>query len=200
MLSPQILLTNVQQTVKQLERRINNHILGVEGLMVLFLQITFPSVVFVIREKEFYGILISFVFLSLFTLVSSLYKQGAVSLMAINLFTNKEVHVKLDQNFKGLDVDEYLFTPDGNITSRFVFDLISVSVFSAIFCCYIPLPVLTFKLVSLDRASEQSYAMIFLSFFFIFFFNPICMVQSRRFRCYFRVPCVVVSLDTQDKN
>ena len=59
-----------------------------------------------------------------------------MSLMAINLFTNKEVHVKLDQSFKGLDVDEYLFTPDGNITSRFVlFNFIS-EYFSRILLLY----------------------------------------------------------------
>jgi len=46
------------------------------------------------------------------------YKQGGVSLIAMNLHTNKEVHVILENSLKELDVDEYLFTPDGNITSR----------------------------------------------------------------------------------
>ena len=40
--------------------------------------------------------------------------------MALNLHTNKEVQVKLGNNLQGFDVDEYLFTPEGNITSRFV--------------------------------------------------------------------------------
>jgi len=56
-------------------------------------------------------------------LIASLYryyKQGGVSLIAMNLHTNKEVHVILENSLKELDVDEYLFTPDGNITSRFV--------------------------------------------------------------------------------
>ena len=41
--------------------------------------------------------------------------------MAMNLHTQVEVHVKLDKELQGLDVEEYLFTPDGNITSRFVY-------------------------------------------------------------------------------
>ena len=49
------------------------------------------------------------------------HKPGAVSLMAMNLHTQIEVHVKLDKELQGLDVEEYLFTPDGNITSRFVY-------------------------------------------------------------------------------
>ena len=59
----------------------------------------------------------------LFVLIAPLYryyKQGAVSLIAMNLHTNKEVHVILENSLKELDVDEYLFTPAGNITSRFV--------------------------------------------------------------------------------
>ena len=48
-----------------------------------------------------------------------LYKQGAVSLIAMNLHTDKEVGVKLEKSLQGLDVDEHLFTPDGDITSRF---------------------------------------------------------------------------------
>ena len=52
---------------------------------------------------------------------SRLHKPGAVSLMAMNLHTQIEVHVKLDKELQGLDVEEYLFTPDGNITSRFVY-------------------------------------------------------------------------------
>lgn len=47
-----------------------------------------------------------------------LHKPGAVSLMAMNLHTQVEVHVKLDKELQGLDVEEYLFTPYGNITSR----------------------------------------------------------------------------------
>lgn len=47
-----------------------------------------------------------------------LHKQGAVSLIAMNLYAENEAQVKLDKDLQGLDVDEYLFTPDGNITSR----------------------------------------------------------------------------------
>ena len=60
---------------------------------------------------------ISFNFL---TCVFRLHKQGAVSLIAMNLYAENEAQVKLDKDLQGLDVDEYLFTPDGNITSRFV--------------------------------------------------------------------------------
>ena len=37
----------------------------------------------------------------------------------MNLHTNKEVGIKLEKSLQELGVDEYLFTPDGDITSRF---------------------------------------------------------------------------------
>ena len=54
-----------------------------------------------------------------------LYEQGAVSLIAMNLHTNKEVGIKLEKSLQELGVDEYLFTPDEDITSRFALNRIS---------------------------------------------------------------------------
>ena len=47
-----------------------------------------------------------------------LYKKGAVSLMALNLHPNISVDLQLEQNFREFGVDEYLFSPEGCITSR----------------------------------------------------------------------------------
>ncbi|KAJ7378811.1 hypothetical protein OS493_020409 [Desmophyllum pertusum] len=52
---------------------------------------------------------------------SGFYKQGAVSIMAMNLNPNKEANITMSENLQSLetlDVDEYLFTPEGSITSR----------------------------------------------------------------------------------
>lgn len=49
-----------------------------------------------------------------------LYKQGAVSFMAMNLQSNKSVDIQLAQNLQEFGVDEYLFSPEGCITSRLV--------------------------------------------------------------------------------
>lgn len=49
-----------------------------------------------------------------------LYKEGAVSFMAMNLHPDRAAHITLSARFYRFAVDEYLFTPDGSITSRFV--------------------------------------------------------------------------------
>jgi len=38
--------------------------------------------------------------------------------MAMNLHPEKDVHFKMAKNLQGLEVDEYLLTPEENITSR----------------------------------------------------------------------------------
>ena len=49
-----------------------------------------------------------------------LYKQGGVSFMAINLHPTKSVDLQLEQNLRESGVVEYLFSPDGSISSRLV--------------------------------------------------------------------------------
>ncbi|KAL9982311.1 hypothetical protein ACROYT_G004338 [Oculina patagonica] len=49
---------------------------------------------------------------------SGLYKKGAVSFMAMNLHPNKAADITPSKGLHGFGVDEYLFTPEGNITSR----------------------------------------------------------------------------------
>lgn len=48
-----------------------------------------------------------------------------MSIIAMNLHTNKEVGIKLEKSLQELGVEEYLFTPDGDITSRFALNRIS---------------------------------------------------------------------------
>ena len=49
-----------------------------------------------------------------------LYKQGAVSFMAMNLHPNRSVDLQLEKNLRQFGVDEYLFSPEESITSRLV--------------------------------------------------------------------------------
>ncbi|PFX17988.1 Heparanase [Stylophora pistillata] len=47
-----------------------------------------------------------------------LYKRGAITFMAMNLHPEREANVILNKSLQDHDIDEFLFTPDGDITSR----------------------------------------------------------------------------------
>ena len=49
-----------------------------------------------------------------------IYKRGAVSVLAMNLHPKNPVDLQLGQNLRESGVDEYLFSPEGCITSRLV--------------------------------------------------------------------------------
>ncbi|XP_022802636.1 heparanase-like [Stylophora pistillata] len=49
---------------------------------------------------------------------SGLYKRGAITFMAMNLHPEREANVILNKSLQDHDIDEFLFTPDGDITSR----------------------------------------------------------------------------------
>ena len=51
-----------------------------------------------------------------------------MSLMAMNLHPNKDVQLHMVKTLQGHEVDEYLLTPDGNVTSRLVFTVYSSAI------------------------------------------------------------------------
>jgi len=46
--------------------------------------------------------------------------QGAISFMAMNLHPKRQAEITFSESLQGFGVEEYIFTPEESITSRFV--------------------------------------------------------------------------------
>ena len=57
---------------------------------------------------------------AVFVRLCRLYKEGAVSFIAMNLHSERSAKLKLSENLRELVVHEYLFSPEGSITSRYM--------------------------------------------------------------------------------